>query len=194
MVAQETNGATGNRQARNGSSPPYDDLVGPLPYAALQSMLDDTAPPGRGYVNTSVQLDDLSDGAIEVLVDAMRDAPGPFAHVLVPTLGGAVARVAPGATAYPHRSSPYLAWCVSSWLPADDAAEADRHAAWARAVRLALRPYGNGVYVNALGTETDRLGEAYGPNLARLRAIKRRFDPANLFRRNANILPATLDG
>jgi FAD/FMN-containing dehydrogenase len=170
------------------------DLVGPMPYAALQSMLDETAPPGRGYVNTSVQLDDLSDGAIGVLVDAMRHAPGPFAHVLVPTLGGAVARIAPEATAYPHRSSPYLAWCVSAWLPADDAAEADRHAAWARAVRLALRPYGDGVYVNALGTETDRLGEAYGPNLARLREVKRRFGPANLFRRNANILPAAVDG
>jgi hypothetical protein len=52
----------------------------------------------------------------------------------------------------------------------------------------------HGVYVDALGTEADRLGEAYGPNLARLREVKRRFDPGNLVRRNAGILPAAVDG
>ena len=124
----------------------------------------------------------------------MRHAPGPFGARPAADPRRRRRRVPPEATAYPHRTSPYLAWCVSAWLPADDAAEADRHAAWARDVRLALRPYGGGVYVNALGTETDRLGEAYGPNLPRLREVKRRFDPGNVLRRNANILPVAVDG
>jgi hypothetical protein len=105
-------------------------------------------------------------------------------------MGGAVARVAPDATAFPHRSSPYLAWVVTEWLLPDATDQRHVNRAWVRTTRESLGRFGHGVYVNALGDEPGRIGEAYGPNLPRLRELKRRWDPSNVFRLNGNIPPA----
>jgi FAD/FMN-containing dehydrogenase len=165
------------------------DLVGPMPFTALQSMIDETAPHGRGNYQSGLQLADLPDEAARRAIAAVSAAPSPFSHILFPAMGGAVARVAPDATAYPHRSSPYMAWVVTEWLLPDHANAREVNRSWVRATRESLGPFGHGVYVNALGDEPDRLGEAYGPNLPRLRELKRRWDPTNVFRLNVNIDP-----
>jgi FAD/FMN-containing dehydrogenase len=165
------------------------DLVGPMPFMALQAMIDDTAPPGRGNHSGGLQLPDLSEQVVSVLVERFAQATSPFAHVILPSLGGAVARVPADATAFPHRAAPYMAWIVTEWL-LEDAERASDHRAWVRATRDALSGLGSGVYVNALSDDPQLIGQAYGVNLPRLRELKRRFDPDNVFRLNANIEPA----
>jgi FAD/FMN-containing dehydrogenase len=168
---------------------PAADLVGPMPFAALQSMIDETAPHGRGNHSGAVQLPALSDEVIGELLATFASVTSPFAHIIIPTLGGAVARVAPDATAFPHRSAPFMAWIVTEWL-LEDEDRAEQHRSWVRTTRDALSRFGSGVYVNALSDDPELLRHAYGTNLPRLREIKRRWDPENLFRLNANITPA----
>jgi hypothetical protein len=91
--------------------------------------------------------------------------------------------------AFAHRSFPYAPVIVSQWL---DAADSNKSVAWARNFWRALQPFsGDGVYVNDLGPEDeDRVRIAYGANYERLAALKKKYDPDNFFRLNANIKPA----
>jgi FAD/FMN-containing dehydrogenase len=164
------------------------DLAGPMPYLGLQTMLDATAPPGLHYYNRAEWLDDLDEAAIETLVEHFGRVSSPLSQVILGRMGGAVARIPVGATAFPHRQARNLLWIVTGWTPDQDA---EPHLAWAREIHGAMRPFAaGGVYVNALGDEPDRVRAAYGANWERLREIKRAYDPDNVFRRNANIPPA----
>jgi hypothetical protein len=109
--------------------------------------------------------------------------------VLVQTVRGAAGRVASEATAFAHRGLPYAPVIVSQWL---DAADAENNVAWARDFGRALQAFaGGGVYVNDLShDDADRVRTAYGANYGRLTALKRQYDPDNLFRLNPNITPA----
>ena len=114
--------------------------------------------------------------------------PSPECEIFIGHLGGAVNRVAADATAYPHRDSDFIMNVHTRWQdPAQDPACVQ----WARGLFEATKPHATGgVYVNFLGEdEADRLPGAYGANLARLAAIKAKYDPANLFRVNQNIAP-----
>ena len=100
----------------------------------------------------------------------------------------AIAHVARGATAYINRDAAYDCFPVSIWSdPGDDAANIE----WARELYTAMKPFAiGGIYVNNLGDEgEDRIREAYGSSYDRLAALKRKYDPDNLFRRNQNIRP-----
>ena len=165
------------------------DLAGPMPYLALQTMLDASVPHGLHNYNRAEWLDDLSDDAIEALVTHVEQISSPLSQVIFARMGGAVARVDNDATAFPHRQARNLLWIVSAWTPDQNP---EPHLAWARRIHEAMKPYAaGGVYVNALGDEpADRIRAAYGPNWDRLRAIKRTHDPDNVFRLNANIPPA----
>lgn len=171
--------------------PPAVDLVGPMPYHALQTIFDAAFPAGRRNYWKSGFLPGLEDAAIDLLVEGFARAPSPSATVLVEQLGGAVGRVGADATAFPHRSAPYNVVILSAWDdPAGDAA----NVAWARDLWTALRPFlAGGVYVNYLGDADaegeDRVRAAYGPNHGRLAALKGAYDPANRFRSNQNIAP-----
>jgi FAD/FMN-containing dehydrogenase len=166
------------------------DLVSPMPYVALQSMLDDTAPPGLHHYNTAETLPALTDGAIDGLVAAFADVPSPRSHVIISQLGGAVARVPQTATAFAQRDGAYLAWILSIWEPD---MSADQQLAWGRHARAAVAPFGSGgTYVNSLEPDVrapGRLRASYGQNWPRLVELKRRYDPENLFRLNQNIRP-----
>lgn len=107
-----------------------------------------------------------------------------FQHV-----GGAIARVPRGATPYVNRAANFDCFPVAIWDDADHDAE---QTAWVRGAWQALRPFSSGgVYANNLGEEgVDRIREAYGENYPRLLALKRQYDPDNLFRLNQNIDPA----
>ena len=103
-------------------------------------------------------------------------------------VGGAIARVPNGATPYVNRDANFDCFPIAIW---DDPAEDGQQMAWARAMWQAIRPFSTGgVYANNLGDEgQDRVRAAYGENYARLVAIKRKYDPDNVFRLNQNIDP-----
>jgi hypothetical protein len=172
-----------------GFGQPVADTVGPLPYTELQGLFAAAYPPGRQNYWKGNFLTDLSDAAIEVLVDRFAEPPSPFAAIGLEHLGGAVARVDPGATAFPERSAPYSLLITPAW---EDAAASERNIQWARECWNAIQPHAKeNVYVNYVGFgEEERVKAAYGTNYARVAAVKATYDPTNLFRANHNVAPA----
>jgi FAD/FMN-containing dehydrogenase len=171
---------------------PVFDMSGPLPYTFVQSGFDGLFPRGtRGYWK-SQYLDELSDGAIDALAGTAAERPIPLGIVNVHHMGGALARVAPEATAFAQRSSPYLVSFDGCWRDAGDDA---RGVAWVRDAWGAIAAYGNGTsYLNFAGRadagETVDVASGAGPNLRRLAEVKRAYDPDNLFRHTPNVRPA----
>jgi FAD/FMN-containing dehydrogenase len=168
---------------------PVQDGIAPLSFPLMQRLMDGAFPAGRRNYWKAGFLDALTDAAIDTVVAQAARAPSPHTAVLLESYTGAAARVAPGATAYPHRGAPYNLHLFSAWTdPAGDAASVG----WTRDAWEALAPFSTGgAYVNFLGDEGDeRVRAAYGANLARLAEAKRVYDPANLFRRNQNVRPA----
>jgi FAD/FMN-containing dehydrogenase len=161
--------------------PPAADLVGPMPYVALQSMLDETAPHGWRYYDRLHYLPAVSDGFIDALLACFERVPTPQAHVQTAWMGGAVDRVASGATAFGHRGAGALTWIIgcSGDEPVEPVTE------WVRRVFEDTAPFATGgVYVNAL--DRDRpVRDAYADEIwERLVAVKRRYDPDGAFNGN----------
>jgi hypothetical protein len=169
-------------------SSPLQDMLGPLPYAAQQSLTDAGFPAGSYYYTKGGFLADLSEPTIEVFAEYAATKPSPLSGVLVQTVCGAASRVDSKATAFPHRRLPYAPVIVSQWL---DPTDSDKNVAWARNFWRALEPFAGGAYVNDLGRDDDdRVRTAYGTNYERLAALKKKYDPDNFFRLNPNITPA----
>ncbi|HEV7625983.1 MAG TPA: BBE domain-containing protein, partial [Streptomyces sp.] len=167
---------------------PAGQMVGEMPYAQLQGMLDD--PPGYRNYWSAEHLDTFPDEAVDIFCARAHDmvVPSPSQHVLFPQ-GGAVAHN-PGDFPLPWRSAPWVVHPFGLWEnPADD--QRARH--WAKAVRQELQPWANGaVYLNFIGQEgEERVIAGFGPeNYRRLAAVKARYDPENVFHLNHNIKPA----
>ena len=165
---------------------PAVDLFGPIPYPALQSMLDAGAPFGlRNYFRTGF-LNGLDDAVIDVLIEHGAALPSPLSQIHLHQMGGAVAR---GESAFANRTAPFTYNLISTWI---EAGEDDANVSANRAAATALAPLSAGrAYVNFLaGTDTDAVRSAYGPDIyARLAQVKREFDPSNQFRVNQNVLP-----
>lgn len=172
-----------------GFAEPVGRHVGPGPYTAFQQAFDPLLTPGARNYWKSHDFTELGDGAVDVLLDFAARLPSPQCEIFVAHLGGAMTRVAPDATAYPHRSTEYVMNVHGRW---DDPALDEACIAWAREFSDAMAPHAAGsVYVNFLTEdEADRVESAYRGSLERLRRIKRELDPANLFRLNQNIRPA----
>jgi FAD/FMN-containing dehydrogenase len=167
---------------------PIADVVAPHPFAAWQTTLDPLLTPGMRNYWKSHDFLDLSDGLIDVLTDHARRIPDPQTEIAFAQLGGAVSRVPAAATAYAHRDAQFVLNVHGRWEdPAKDAA----CVAWARQLFQAAAPFATGgVYVNFLTQEEQgRVPAAYGSNYARLVALKKKYDPLNLFRVNQNIGP-----
>jgi hypothetical protein len=158
--------------------PPALDLVGPMPYVALQSMIDQTAPHGWQFYDRQHFLDEVSDGFIDALLAGFETVPTPEAHVVTGWLGGAVDRTPPGATAFGHRGARAFTWIIgcSGDEPVDEVA------GWVRRTWDATEPFATGgVYVNALNAERS-VRDAYADDVwERLVAVKRRYDPDGVF-------------
>jgi FAD/FMN-containing dehydrogenase len=168
---------------------PLADLVAPMTYADLQRGGDAGFPPGRRHYWKAGFLRRLDPGAIEVLVHFAATCPSPHTQIGLQQLHGAAARVAPDATAFPHRHEQWDCLLLSQW----ESPEADApNIEWTRALYAELAPYLEpAVYVNDLGgDEPDRVRAAYGANFGRLAAIKAKYDPDNLFRGNQNVTAA----
>jgi hypothetical protein len=169
---------------------PVDDGIQPMPYTVLQGARDEGFPFGRRHYWKSAWLRDVTDGAIETLMRFLPQMPSSASSVGLQQLHGAASRVAPSATAFPHRAEQYDFLILSQWSEATDS---DRNLQWTRALFEAMQPHlEESVYVNNLGDEgPGRVQAAYGENYPRLAAVKRTYDPDNLFRANQNIDPST---
>jgi len=166
------------------------DLVGPLPYTALQGMFDAGAPKGILSYWKTEHLRGLDDGALDALVEHVAKMGAPFAQVHIHHVEGAVSRVSADATAFGHRDAPFILNVVGMWM---DATETSTHIAWAREFSQAVQPFSTGApYLNFLGDEGEaRIRAAYGEaRYARLVELKNAYDPNNLFRLNQNIRPS----
>jgi len=168
--------------------PPIEDLLDPMPYLTQQRIFDDGFPAGSYYYTKAGSLRDLTDEAIEVFAEYVATKPSPLSGVLVQTVCGAASRVAPDATAFPHRKFPYAPVIVSQWL---GTADSEKNIAWARDFWQALNSFAGGAYVNDLSDiDGERMRVAYGANYERLAALKKKYDPDNFFCLNPNIKPA----
>jgi FAD binding domain/Berberine and berberine like len=169
--------------------PPLADQVGPVPYAALQGISEHFNPRGyRNYLKTNY-LRDLSDDAIDLLVEQYTHVPAPHTHIVVEHMGGAISRTDRDATAYNYRDAQYNFLIVGMW---PEAAADARGIGWVRGLWQALQPFSTGhIYVNyESDVGVDRVQAAYGAaKYARLVALKNTYDPTNMFRLNANIPP-----
>lgn len=167
---------------------PVLDVIGPMPYLALQAMLEQAMPPNLLNYWKAEFLSEVSSEVIAVAVDAFTRVPSPISSMLFFPIRGAASRVAPDATAFPHRSGYHLG-IYSLWK---DPTENVPNIAWVRETWGRMKPHAaGGVYVNELGEDegADRVALAYGPNYDRLARIKAQYDPNNVFCLNANILP-----
>ena len=168
---------------------PLFDLLGPKPYLAMQSANDKAVPHGWNYYWKSCEVAELTDATIDLLTERSLAMGSPRSYTIIFQLGGAVARVGEDDTAYSHRRAAFNINVNGVWLPGEDVGA--QEARWVRDVYERLRPSQLGVYVNFLGDEgPERVRQAYGAaKYERLLALKKRFDPENLFRMNQNIAP-----
>jgi FAD/FMN-containing dehydrogenase len=170
--------------------PPMVDHLGPMPYSALNQMLDAAYPKGALNYWKSSFLATLSDAAIETMIECYSRVPSPMTGMVLEHFHGAATRAGVGDTAFPHRHNGYNLVITSEWI---DPAETDRNIKWTRETFAAMQPFmAPGRYVNYLDVDEagDPAADAYGPNHGRLRQLKARYDPANLFHINLNIKPA----
>jgi FAD/FMN-containing dehydrogenase len=165
---------------------PLASAVRPVPYLAVQSLIDAAAPHGGHYHWRSHKLPDLSDAVIDAIVSLVDSITSPLSLLNGWAIGGAVSRVAPDATALGPREVGFELRVIAGWRPGDPAPE--RHTAWVRDGWETLRPHSGGVYATFLTDEgAAGVRAAYGDRLARLVALKDGYDPTNVFRHNANV-------
>jgi FAD/FMN-containing dehydrogenase len=168
---------------------PIADVVGPTPFAGWQQAFDPLLTPGARNYWKSHDFVELPDEAIDLLLDAVSNLPGPECEIFIGHVGGVAGRVAKDATAFPQRSSHFVMNVHTRWREAtDDQAFIN----WARNLFEAAAPHAAGTaYVNFMpNDEGGRVEEAYGASYQRLAKAKHRYDPDNLFRMNQNIQPA----
>jgi FAD/FMN-containing dehydrogenase len=167
---------------------PVADMIQRMPYPIVNTGADWLFEKGRLNYWKSAFLSELSDAAVEVITNALERAPSQLCVLGVEDFHGAVTRVGPTATAYPHREPGYNLLLISQWT---DPADTEAGIAWARETFHALSPYmADRFYTNYLPADDyDRVRQAYGPNYERLVELKRRYDPNNVFRLNHNIDP-----
>jgi hypothetical protein len=173
-------------------APPTVDVIGPIPYVALQSMFDASAPRGLHTYWKTTYLDDLSEPGIDELVTRAAKLPGlfPLSTVHVHHLEGAVTEKPLGGSAFAHhRDHRFVLNLIGTW---EDNEHADAHTGWVRESWEGMQPHTTGdPYVNFLGDEgSDHVRAAYGPEtLDRLVELRARYHPDNVFRLNQNISP-----
>ena len=180
------NAARSLREATN----PAVDLVQPMPYTALQQMLDPGNPHGvREYFKVD-WLNELPDEAIDLVVEQAERLPAPFGQVILAPQGGAMGRTNGSDVALNTPDAPWAYFCLSMWM---DPSEDDQNRDWARGFAQAMKAYEVGTpYPNFIAADegSARLRSSYGPEkYERLVALKRQWDPNNLFRLNQNIDP-----
>ncbi|MBW1748179.1 MAG: BBE domain-containing protein, partial [Deltaproteobacteria bacterium] len=164
----------------------YGEHIGTQPYAQWQQAFDPLLTPGARNYWKSHNFTELSDGALDSMIEFAGKLPSPQCEIFVGLIEGAANRVPSDAMAYGHRDAKFVLNVHGRW---DEAAQDETCIAWARAFFKASAPYASaGAYVNFMtGDEGDRVAAAYGVNFARLQQIKKKYDPENIFHNNQNI-------
>jgi hypothetical protein len=159
-----------------------------VPFVDLQTMADSDFPHGRRYYTKSGYFNDLEDGSIDCMLEAVSNMPSLETQIELAYLGGAAASVDANETAFGDRTAPFIMNLLANWSePSRDAA----NISWIRELFAKLRPAMKpGVYINFMsGDEQDRVPEAYLERWERMTTVKTRYDPGNFFRLNQNVPP-----
>ena len=173
----------------HGFGNPYGAHAGPMPFVGWQTAFDPLLTPGARNYWKSHDFKAMTVDVEHILCDAIARLPTDECEAFIGQLGGATNRVGAADTAYPHRDAEFVVNVHTRWR---GAADDQKCIAWARGRFDALTPHATGgVYVNFMPEdEAQRVAAgAYGPNFARLSALKARYDPTNLFSQNQNIPP-----
>jgi FAD/FMN-containing dehydrogenase len=167
---------------------PVLDLLQPKPFIEHQAMFDPSYPHGRWYYMRACDVPELTDDVIDITVEHSMRIRSPLTAFPIWQMGGAVAQVGEDETAFHGRGGGH-AFNITAVTESAEGFDEERE--WVREFWGALEPHHSSVYVNFLMEEgEDRVREAYGAaKYERLKALKRRYDPGNLFRRNQNIPP-----
>jgi hypothetical protein len=163
---------------------PTADTIAQMSYHSLKTRPG--PPPGFPSISTGAFLRELSDDVIEAFLALGATIP-PGADLELNHLHGAVSRVPLAETAFPLRQPGFDCFAAAAWLAPE---QRDAVVAWVKRLDDTLRPHARGAYVNALAEDdAGRVEDAYGPQYARLAALKMKYDPENVFRLNPNVPP-----
>ncbi len=161
-----------------------------MPYGAVQSIVENFNPRGMRNYWKSTYLDTITEEAADMMVDRFLAAPSPYSHLVLYTLGGAMARVKPETTAVEHRHARHSMLIVSMW---EGMADDEKNMAWARQLFGGMDRHSHGGYYTNFESDAgaERIHLAYGPEkFKKLQALKDKYDPTNFFRLNQNIRPS----
>jgi FAD/FMN-containing dehydrogenase len=167
---------------------PLLDAIQPMPFPIMQKLIDGAFPDGNFNYWKSTFLKEMSDEAIDVIVEQANRAKSPLSTVVIEFYGGAPGKVGHADTAFSHRQAQYNVGILAQWV---DAGESATHTAWARDLSDALVPYSSGAYLLNFSSEEnpEGIGEVFGSNNARLVELKTKYDPTNFFSLNQNVVP-----
>jgi FAD/FMN-containing dehydrogenase len=166
------------------------DLVSPMPYVQMESLLDALWPKGTQAYMKAGYFRELDDHAIETMARFHQNATSPASEIHIQQFGGAIARVGEEETACGERQAPFVLNAIAA---THEPTGLETHMDWAQRLYAEIEPsLTGGAYINFLSSEgEDRVKAAYGTEkFARLRALKDRYDPTNLFHLNQNIPPS----
>jgi FAD/FMN-containing dehydrogenase len=167
---------------------PLDDTIKAQDYVAIQRSGDYTDARNSGEYLKAGFLVGFPTGLVDAVLDGFQPDPARATAFFTQQGGGAIGRVAPDATAFPHRRPTVEIFALVSW---DLGADGKRHVDYIKDYWSKLLPFTDGYYTNEVADEHQpKIDENYRGNIARLKQLKRQYDPQNMFRLNANILPA----
>jgi len=174
------------KKLRAFGKPARDDIAA-MPYVTLQASGDEILGAGKYYHLKGGFLPQLKDDGIDLIIDSYKRMPNWYV-LFMDHGGGAYRRVAPAATAFPNRGAQFMLGTIGIW---PNKADMDANLEKMRANWRELEPLTNGFYTNLSDQDTSMVHyrENYGANFERLVALKAKYDPANLFRLNANVPP-----
>jgi hypothetical protein len=169
-------------------APRVGELMAPMPYPAINSLFDALLPPGLYQYWKGTFSRELTDGAIEAHIEHGAKVPTANTAIHIYPINGACSRIAPEATAFPYRDATFATVVAAVW---PDPADTTSNVAWVRGYYEALAPHSEpGTYVNFMDAdEGARVKDSYKGIFDRLVAIKREYDPDNVFHMNQNIQP-----
>lgn len=168
---------------------PIADTVEPMPYPAIYNYTAELEHP-HGLAIRQMFADNLSDNAIDAAIEAVKNGPGPINMLHLRGMGGAVANVGEDETAFAHRTQKYFVSVIAVAMDGSDASVAPNDA-WATELWSKIEGEGRGAYVNFMqNRDAEAINRSYPPaTLRRLREVKAKYDPDNVFRFNQNIEP-----
>jgi FAD binding domain-containing protein/berberine-like enzyme len=174
------------KKLRSAGNPVYDDLK-PIDYVALQRSGDSDDPRAVGSYTKTGYVKKISPALIDAMINGLEEHPDRSTTVGFQHCGGAISRIANDATAFPHRDIHATSLLLVDW-PAE--VDPTRHIDWLKKYWDTVVPHTDGFYTNDVVDETQKqIDENYLGNYARLLALKNKYDPTNLFRLNANVVP-----